>query len=140
MQQQIRLLDVGQCGIDGPRMMKLFQNKLSAVVDEADDLAETRKKLSDSAYDLILVNRVLASNGSSGLDLIDALLKSNSEAKVMLVSDLPEAQEQAMAKGAIRGFGKSKLADPATLELICKTARGNGGARGSGGDASDGAS
>ena len=37
---------------------------------------------------------------------------------VMLVSDLPEAQDAAVALGALRGFGKAQLHEPETLELI----------------------
>jgi DNA-binding NarL/FixJ family response regulator len=122
--QHIRLLDVGQCGVDGPRMTQLFQRELDAVVERADDLTETREKLADAAFDLILVNRVLAADGSSGLDVIDALINDGCEAPVMLVSDRDDAQEEAIAHGAIRGFGKSKLWDPDTVELICKAAQG----------------
>ena len=122
--QQIRILDVGQCGVDGPRMSRLFQSKLKAIVDEADDLDQTRKKLSQNDYNLVLVNRVLAREGSSGLDVIQAIIADRCDCPVMLVSDRDDAQEEAVAKGAVRGFGKSQLTEDATLELICKAAQG----------------
>ena len=36
----------------------------------------------------------------------------------MLVSDLPEAQEEAVRLGALRGFGKPKLESTETEELL----------------------
>jgi DNA-binding response OmpR family regulator len=122
--QQIRILDVGQCGVDGPRMSRLFESKLKAIVDEADNLDETREKLADNDYNIVLVNRVLARDGTSGLDVIEAIVANGCDCPVMLVSDRDDAQEQALVKGAIRGFGKSQLSDDATLELICRTAGG----------------
>lgn len=120
--QHIRLLDVGQCGFDGPRMTRLFREELDARVDNADDLDETRQKLSKGKYDLVLVNRLLAMDGSSGLEVIKALTSAGCECPVMLVSDKGDAQEQAVKLGAVRGFGKSELEEPATLELIRKCA------------------
>jgi len=43
---------------------------------------------------------------------------------IMLVSDYEEAQDAAVASGALRGFGKSQLYEPQTIELIRRTARG----------------
>ena len=37
---------------------------------------------------------------------------------VMLISNYPEAQEKAVSDGAVRGFGKAVLDDPATVELL----------------------
>lgn len=120
----IQILDVGQCGFDGPRMMRLFQERLGATVTNAADADEAAEKLEEDEFDLVLVNRVFASDDGDGIALIRELRKAGVETPMMLVSDLPEAQEQAVAAGAVRGFGKSKLADPATLELIKKTAAG----------------
>ena len=36
----------------------------------------------------------------------------------MLVSDFDAAQDQAVALGAVRGFGKAELCDPGTFELV----------------------
>ena len=56
------------------------------------------------------------------LDLIKQVKSLNPDCKVMLVSDYEDAQDQAVANGAVRGFGKSTLEDPATLDLIKATA------------------
>ena len=88
--------------------------------DAADTLEEAAENLSGNRYDLVLVNQELAADGSEGLELIRQMKKAGDQTPVMLVSDLPDAQEQAVACGAIAGFGKSKLGDRKTVALIGK--------------------
>jgi DNA-binding NarL/FixJ family response regulator len=114
----MRILDVGQCGFDGPEIGGLFHKRLGAKVDSAATADDARKKLADKTYDLVLVNRVFAADGSSGLDLIEELVRDASPAPVMLVSDRKDAQATAVAKGAVPGFGKAALDDADTFELI----------------------
>jgi two-component system chemotaxis response regulator CheY len=125
----MRILDVGQCGFDGPRMTRFFQERLGAAVDQANTPEDARSRLAEGNYDLVLINRIFAADGSSGLELIDDLLKSGCKVPLMLVSDLPDAQETAVARGAIRGFGKSELQHPKTLQMI-KAAAGGTSKRG----------
>jgi DNA-binding NtrC family response regulator len=119
----MRILDVGQCGMDGPEITELLSQKLGAKVDRAATATDARRKLDVTTYDLVLVNRVLAADGSSGIDLIDELVRDGSGAPVMLVSDRQDAQKAAIAKGAIRGFGKAELDDAKTFDLIKNAAR-----------------
>ncbi len=114
------ILDVGQCGYDGPRMMQMLQCQVGVRVDTADTLQEAAEKLSSNQYNLVLVNRELAFEGSEGLELIKAMKQAGDSTPVMLVSDRPDAQQQALACGAIHGFGKSKLTDKHTISLIKK--------------------
>src|SRR5579872_6164864 len=123
----IRILDVGQCGFDGPRMAALWHDRLDATVDRVVNGAEAVRRLKEGGYDIVLVNRVLAADGSSGLEVIAALLRMKTSVPVMLVSDLPEAQDAAVALGAVRGFGKAELGEPATLELVASVATGASG-------------
>jgi CheY-like chemotaxis protein len=60
----IRILDVGQCGFDGPRMAALWRERLGAIVDNADSGHDALQRLQHQKYDAILVNRVLARDGS----------------------------------------------------------------------------
>lgn len=119
----MRILDVGQCGFDGPEIASLLHKRLSAKVDGAATADDARKKLADKSYDLVLVNRIFAADGSSGLDLIEEFVRGASPAPVMLVSDRKDAQAAAMARGAVQGFGKAELDDPRTFDLIESTAR-----------------
>jgi DNA-binding NarL/FixJ family response regulator len=120
----LRILDVGQCGIDGPRMERLFREKLGATVSNASSIDEVRQCLKQDQCDIVLVNRDLAGDGSSGVELIASLMKEGCQVPMMLVSDYPQAQDEAVACGALRGFGKTELDNPATLKLIQKAAGG----------------
>ena len=112
------ILDVGQCGYDGPRMTKMLKSQVGVAVDAADTLAEAGEKIEANRYDLVLVNRELALEGTEGLDLIRAMKDSGDPTPVMLVSDKPDAQAEAERLGAVHGFGKSDLDEPATVALI----------------------
>ena len=96
----IRILDVGQCGFDGPRMEALWRDKLGAHVDNSSDGSDAARRIKHHKYDLILVNRVLADDGSSGLAVIEELVRTGTKVPIMLVSDLPEAQDAAVELGA----------------------------------------
>jgi DNA-binding response OmpR family regulator len=120
----MKILDVGQCGVDGPRMKSLLHAELGATVVDAKTAADAKKKLAEGGYDVVLVNRVLAADGSPGMDVIDEILKSENAPPVMLVSDREDAQQAAVAKGALRGFGKSVLEEQETLEVIRRAAKG----------------
>ncbi len=126
----LKILDVGQCGFDGPRMAALWRDKLDATVDRVANGKDAAQRLKEGGYDVVMVNRVLAADGSSGLDVIEDLLSAKTSVPVMLVSDLADAQDAAVALGAVRGFGKAELGEPATLELVASVAGGkNGGER-----------
>jgi DNA-binding response OmpR family regulator len=120
----IKILDIGQCGFDGPRMAALWHEQLGATVDRVDDGQAAAEKLKHNSYDVVLVNRVLAADGSSGLDVIEELVKAKTHVPIMLVSDLPEAQVAAVELGAVKGFGKAALGEPATLKLVASVAAG----------------
>jgi DNA-binding response OmpR family regulator len=119
----IRILDIGQCGFDGPRMASLWQRSLGAEVDSVDSGDDALRQLDARKYDVVLVNRILAADGSSGLAVIQQLKDADITLPVMLVSDLAEAQDAAVALGALRGFGKAQLGEPEVLELIRGVAR-----------------
>jgi DNA-binding response OmpR family regulator len=76
--------------------------------------------LRQGRFDLVLVNRVLDADGSSGLELIRQLLASKDmpAPPVMLVSNYEDAQRDAVAAGAAPGFGKAQLDDPNVLERL----------------------
>ena len=120
----MRILDVGQCGVDGPEIAMLLHDRLGAKVDSAATADDARRKLRERDYNLVLVNRVFAADGSSGVDVIEEFTQQ-SEAPVMLVSDRSDAQKAAIERGAVPGFGKAELDDPKTFDLIKRAATGS---------------
>jgi CheY-like chemotaxis protein len=122
-----RVLSVGQCGFDGPQIERLFQQEHAARVESVDSGEEAAERLKDGQYDLVLVNRRLDSDGSSGIALLAQLHAQSPEVPVMLVSDRTDAQDEAVARGALPGFGKSELRTPETAEKI-RVALGRGAA------------
>jgi DNA-binding NarL/FixJ family response regulator len=113
-----RILSIGQCHIDGPRIKRVLRQHLGAVVEEADSASEAASKARHSRYDLILINRELDRDHSSGVDLVSELVAINSRTPVMIVSDFENAQQSAMQHGAVRGFGKSDLESIETLSQL----------------------
>jgi two-component system, chemotaxis family, chemotaxis protein CheY len=111
MTQRPRILSVGQCAFDHARIADHLARALDAQVARADTAAEALAALRAGAFDLVLVNRVGDRDGAPGLDLIRTLKGDPDLATVpaMLVSNYPDAHEQAVALGALPGFGKAEL-------------------------------
>jgi hypothetical protein len=53
-----------------------------------------------------------------GVDLIKRIKDRKFEVKMMLVSNYPDAQAEAIAAGALPGFGKRELGSSRILTLI----------------------
>src|SRR4051812_45748070 len=105
-----RILLVGHCGVDGPRMKSEISHFLrDADVERINSDADLRRACEKGA-DLLLVNREpLGFEPKMGTDLIRDLHKHYPDQKLILVSDYEEAQEEASQVGAIPGFGKSDI-------------------------------
>ena len=116
-----RVLSVGQCGADHAAIGWLLRGEFGAEVVPADSAESAIAALRDNKYDLVLVNRVF-DRGGSGLDFITRI-KDDDEFKavpVMLVSNYEDAQQQATARGALLGFGKAALNEPATHRRLAE--------------------
>ena len=115
-----RVLDVGQCNLDHGNLTSMLTEKFGAGVERASTGQEAVEAIRAGQFDLVMINRILDVDGASGLDLI-AQLKNNADtatAPTMLVSNFADAQEAAVALGALPGFGKSALTAPETHELL----------------------
>ena len=106
---QAHVLSVGQCTADDARIGRLLAVEADAHLDRAATADEARRLIAQKGYDLVLINRVLELNGQSGVELIGELHREGIGAPLMLVSDFREAQEGAVAQGALMGFGKASL-------------------------------
>ncbi len=120
MNKQPRVLDVGNCGYDHGKLSQMLKREFDAEVVSCDTAHETLERLAREKFDLILVNRKLDHDYSDGLEIIK-LLKQHPEfaaLPVMMITNYPDHQEQAVAVGALYGFGKLELAKPETLERL----------------------
>ena len=106
-----KILSVGQCSADHGSISRSLARSLDARVSGVDTASEALDALRAGPYDLVLVNRVGDLDGAPGLALIGALKADAtlSAVPVMLVSNYPDAQAEAEALGAFKGFGKADL-------------------------------
>ena len=115
-----RVLDVGQCSPDHWSIKHLVEGELGAQVVQAHSLEQSLELLRQQPFDLVLVNRKLDADYSDGLEIIRQIKADAELAKtpVMLVSNYPEYQDEAVAAGAEPGFGKAQLNSPATRKRL----------------------
>lgn len=111
---------VGHCGPDSSYLRMSVQRAVTDVtVQMADDDADLQKLIAGGA-DLLLLNRQLDYGFSTdtGVDLIKQLRPKFPGVRMMLVSNYPDAQAEAVAAGALPGFGKRELGTPRVGQLL----------------------
>ncbi|MEM9702983.1 MAG: hypothetical protein AAF907_11130 [Planctomycetota bacterium] len=118
-----RVLNVGQCVPDHMSISAYLKRTFGAEVVKVDSEEDALAAVEAGSVDLVLVNRLYDADGSSGLDTVEAIaagtaLSATDRPPVMLVSNFADAQQQAVKKGALPGFGKSELGAPATDEKL----------------------
>lgn len=115
-----RVLSVGQCGFDHAGLSRHLAQQFGAEVVAEHSTAGALRALQSGTFDLVLVNRVFDADGSSGLELIRSIKGDSTDPSppLMLVSNHPDAQDQAVALGALPGFGKAELSSPQTRERL----------------------
>ena len=114
------VLSVGQCFADHSSISRVLRGAFGAEVVGTDSPREALEHLRQGAFSLVLVNRVLDADGSSGLDLIRAIRSEETlrDVPIMLVSNYEDAQAQAVQAGASPGFGKASLGQPPMLARV----------------------
>lgn len=115
-----RVLSVGQCMADHGSIARTLGKSFGAEVVPADSADEVLEQLHRDTFALVLVNRILDGDGSSGLEVVRTIKSDarGSDVPVMLVSNHEEAQGQAVEAGAAPGFGKAALGRPEMLERV----------------------
>jgi two-component system, chemotaxis family, chemotaxis protein CheY len=111
---------VGHCGPD--------TSYLIMAVEAADENANIVRIHNDKSLEqaihggvsLLLVNRALEPGfpDATGIELIDRIRQAHPDARMMLVSNYPDAQAAAEKVGAIKGFGKNDLRSEKASKLI----------------------
>ena len=115
------ILLVGHCGADSSYLRMTVKKALGdAQIQIVEDSQELNQALATKQVDLILFNRQLdyGFDSDQGVDVIRSLRLSHPNAKMMLVSNYPEAQQEALAAGALPGFGKRELGSARVTELL----------------------
>lgn len=115
-----RVLDVGNCGHDHGQISRMLERTFGAVTAVAETAEQTLERLAREHFDLVLINRKLDHDYSDGIEVLKRI-KSDPKLKdtpVMLVTNYPEHQAQAVAEGALPGFGKLQLGSPTTHERL----------------------
>jgi two-component system chemotaxis response regulator CheY len=112
-----KVLSLGQCMADHTGISWLLSSHFGAEAMPAATFEDALAKLRQDDFVLVLVNRILDYDGQRGLDFITRL-KEDEQLRtlpVMLVSNYEDAQQEAVARGALPGFGKAELRQPQTL-------------------------
>ncbi len=110
---------VGHCGADSWSIANAVKRAApGAAIVSADD-ESTLAPLARSGA-VLLINRVLDGgfDTDSGVELIEALARQQPVPKMLLISNYADAQEAAVAAGALPGFGKSELGSAKTTALL----------------------
>lgn len=107
------ILSIGQCLADEGSLSRAIQSYFTVEMTSVATAQEGLQQLEESKFDLILVNRLFDRDGGSGIQLIRELKQNDQTAEipVMLISNFEQAQQEAMALGAVPGFGKSQLGE-----------------------------
>jgi two-component system chemotaxis response regulator CheY len=114
-----RVLSIGQCGADHAAIATAIQRNFEAEVVPAATANEALTKLRSDAFALVLVNRVVDADGSSGIHLISRLKEEDLKSvPVMLVSNYEDSQREAIQAGAAPGFGKGVLGQPQMIRCL----------------------
>lgn len=114
------LVDCGNCGPDYNAIRQMANANFNAAVIQTHGAEDTLEVLRSRHVDLVTVNRKLDRDYTDGMEVIRQI-KAESDLRsipVMLVTNYEEQQQLAMELGAIHGFGKLALRDPATRELL----------------------
>src|SRR4051812_1212009 len=100
-----KVLSLGQCAADNYALTELLGRHFSAEVVAVDTPTQALARLGADRFHLVLVNRILDLDHSSGLAFISSLKRDEALAQVpvMLVSNYADAQRQAVARGALPG-------------------------------------
>lgn len=115
-----RVLLIGHCSSDSGALKRVVREvDPSADVQSVHDEQSLDAALRDGV-DLLLVNRVLDYGfaDGSGVSMLKRVLARYPKTRGMLISNLPDAQESAVAVGALPGFGKSDLWSPHVRTLL----------------------
>ncbi|MFT3881664.1 MAG: response regulator [Gemmatales bacterium] len=112
-----RVLSIGNCGYDHSTLSSALQKHFDVEIYAAETAQEATQAVTDAQFDLIIVNRLFDINSESGIELIRKL-KPTMKTPMMLLSNYPEYQHEAVAAGAVQGFGKTHVGKPEMVQAV----------------------
>lgn len=115
-----RVALVGHCGPDASYLRLAVSRAVKdARIVAAEDEQELASQLAEGV-DLLLFNRQLdfGFDTTEGIELIRRLRGRHPHTKMILISNHPEAQQAAVAAGALPGFSKREIGSPRVTELL----------------------
>ena len=115
------VLIVGHCDADNPLITSLVEKNFSAKVTREKLLKKAIGCLEKQDYDLVIINRIGAFDQEEGLELIKEIKKDGRfNTPLMMITNFKEQMDKAIESGAVQGYGKDKLYDEETVELLSK--------------------
>ncbi len=116
-----KVLIVGHCDLDHPQITSLIENNFSAKVTREKLLKNTIECMDKQDYDLVIINRIGAFDQESGLGLIKSIKQyERFKVPLMMITNFKDQMDKAVEMGAVPGYGKDKLHDKETIELLSK--------------------
>lgn len=117
---QPRVIDVGNCAPDFSSIKRMLESQFQATVVQANGAADALKLAKSQSTNLVLINRKLDMDYSDGTDVLKQF-KADPETRdipVMLTTNYAEHQQAAIELGAVEGFGKLSIGEPATIAKL----------------------
>lgn len=112
-----RVLSIGNCGYDHGNLSSALAKHFDVEMISAESVKEATAAVSRDQFDLIVVNRLFDSTGESGIELIKKF-KETVKSPMMLISNYPEYQQQAIDVGAVPGFGKTQVGKAELVKVV----------------------
>ena len=115
------VLIIGHCDLDNPQITSLIEKTCSAKATRLKVSKDAVGYLEKQDYDLVIINRIGAFDQESGLELIKSIkLDGRFKMPLMMVTNYKDQMEEAIKCGAVPGYGKDKLHDKDTIEILGK--------------------
>lgn len=116
------VVDVGNCDFDHGSLRDVLETHFQATLIQTHSADEALQALRSQPVDLLLVNRKFDRDQGDGLELIKRIRSEPELAGTpcMLISNFAEYQAQAVEAGAEMGFGKQRLQESDTRDLLAK--------------------
>jgi len=115
-----KILSVGNCSYDQGALERLISAHFDAELTAAPVADDALNELRSGRFDLVLVSRKFFDDAGDGIELIKRIASDPECAgtRLMLLSNLADAQQQAIQAGAEPGFGKAEYDRPETVEKL----------------------